>query len=96
MEKTKKLLIIAIASLVLMVIITFIMSIIAIRTANKRPVSLEQIVIQSHDIKFCDDIYFAGERVPLEMFNIRERYERELLSNTYFHSNTMEIGRAHV
>lgn len=91
MEKTKKLLIIAIASLVLMVIITFIMSIIAIRTANKRPVSLEQIVIQSHDIEFCDDIYFAGERVPLEMFNIRERYERELLSNTYFHSNTMVL-----
>lgn len=91
MEKTKKLLIIAIASLVLMVITTFIMSIIAIRTANKRPVSLEQIVIQSHDIEFCDDIYFAGERVPLEMFNIRERYERELLSNTYFHSNTMVL-----
>lgn len=91
MEKTKKLLIIAIASLVLIVIITFIMSIIAIRTANKRPVSLEQIVIQSHDIEFCNDIYFAGERVPLEMFNIRERYERELLSNTYFHSNTMVL-----
>jgi hypothetical protein len=29
--------------------------------------------------------------VPLEMFNIRERYERELLSNTYFHSNTMVL-----
>jgi hypothetical protein len=67
------------------------MSIIAIRTANKRPVSLEQIVVQSNDIEFCDDIYFAGERVPLEMFNIRERYERELLSNTYFHSNTMVL-----
>ena len=25
------------------------------------------------------------------MFNIRERYERELLSNTYFHSNTMVL-----
>ena len=74
-----------------MIIITFVMSIIAIRTANKRPVSLEQIVIQSHDIEFCDDIYFADERVPLEMFNIRERYERELLSNTYFHSNTMVL-----
>lgn len=91
MKKTKTLLIIAAASLVLMIIIAFVMSIVAIRTANKRPVSLEQIVIQSHDIEFCDDIYFAGERVPLEMFNIRERYERELLSNTYFHSNTMVL-----
>ena len=90
-KKTKYLLIIAVAALILMIAITFIMSIIAIRTANKRPVSLEQIVVQSNDIEFCDDIYFAGERVPLEMFNIRERYERELLSNTYFHSNTMVL-----
>ena len=91
MKKTKALLTIATASLILMIFIALIMSIIAIRTANKRPVSLEQIVIQSHDIEFCEDIYFAGERVPLEMFNIRERYERELLSNTYFHSNTMVL-----
>lgn len=90
-KKTKTLFIIAAASLILMIIITFIMSIIAIRTANKRPVSLEQIVVQSNDIEFCEDIYFADERVPLEMFNIRERYERELLSNTYFHSNTMVL-----
>ena len=90
-KKTKYLLIIAVAALILMIVITFIMSIIAIRTANKRPVSLEQIVVQSNDIEFCDDIYFAGERVPLEMVNIRERYERELLSNTYFHSNTMVL-----
>lgn len=88
MKNTKVLLTIAISSLVLMVVFALTMSIIAIRTANKRP-SLDHIVIQSHDIEFCDDIYFAGERVPLEMFNIRERYERELLSNTYFHSNTM-------
>lgn len=91
MNKTKVLFIIATSSLILMIIIAFVMSIIAIRTANKRPVSLEQIVIQSHDIEFCDNIYFAGEKVPLEMFNIRERYERELLSNTYFHSNTMVL-----
>ena len=59
MKKTKLLLITAIASLILMIIIAFVMSIIAIRTANKRPVSLEQIAVQSNDIEFCDDIYFA-------------------------------------
>lgn len=91
MNKTKVLFIIAASSLILMIILAFVMSIIAIRTANKRPVSLEQIVIQSHDIEFCDNVYFAEEKVPLEMFNIRERYERELLSNTYFHSNTMVL-----
>lgn len=91
MKNTKVLFIIAVSSLILMIIIALGLSIYAIKVANKRPVSLEQIVIQSHDIEFCDDIYFAGERVPLEMFNIRERYERELLSNTYFHSNTMVL-----
>ena len=91
MKKTKILLLIAAASFLLMIVITFVMSVIAIKTANKRPVSLEQIAVQSNDIEFCEDIYFAGERVPLEMFNIRERYERELLSNTYFHSNTMVL-----
>lgn len=61
----------------------------ALKIAEKRPVSLEQIALRSNDIEFTDDITFAGERVPLEMFNIRERYERELLSTCYFHSNTM-------
>lgn len=91
MKKTKLLFIIAVSSVLLMIIISLYLSIYAVKVAKERPVSLEQIVIQSHDIDFCEDIYFAGERVPLEMFNIRERYERELLSNTYFHSNTMVL-----
>lgn len=69
-------------------ILAIVLSIRAINTAKRRP-TLEQIYIQSHDIEFAKDITFAGEKVPLEMFNIRERYERELLSNCYFHSNTM-------
>ena len=70
-------------------IVACIVGIRALKIAEKRPVSLEQIAIRSNDIEFADDITFAGERVPLEMFNIRERYERELLSTCYFHSNTM-------
>ena len=70
-------------------IIACIVGIRALKIAEKRPVSLEQIALRSNDIEFTDDITFAGERVPLEMFNIRERYERELLSTCYFHSNTM-------
>ena len=70
-------------------IIAIIVGIRALKIAEKRPVSLEQIALRSNDIEFTDDITFAGERVPLEMFNIRERYERELLSTCYFHSNTM-------
>ena len=70
-------------------ILSVLFSIKAIKIAKKRPVSLEQIALRSNDIEFTDDITFASERVPLEMFNIRERYERELLSTCYFHSNTM-------
>ena len=32
---------------------------------------------------------FCGEPVPLEDQNIRERFDREILSNTYFQSNTL-------
>ena len=90
MEKRKLLVFyIAVASVGIAAIIAIILSIRAIKIAEKRPVSLEQICIRSNDIEFTDDITFAGERVPLEMFNIRERYEREMLSTCYFHSNTM-------
>lgn len=32
---------------------------------------------------------FAGEKVPMDNFDVRERLDRELLSNTYWQSNTM-------
>lgn len=70
-------------------IVACVVGIRALKIAERRPISLEQIQLRSNDIEFTDDITFAGERVPLEMFNIRERYERELLSTCYFHSNTM-------
>lgn len=34
---------------------------------------------------------FAGERVPLEEDDIRERLEEEIISNTFFHSRTLKI-----
>jgi hypothetical protein len=36
-----------------------------------------------------DEIDFAGEKVPLENFDVRERLERELVVNTYWHSATI-------
>lgn len=35
------------------------------------------------------EIYFAGERVPLENFEVYERVDREMLVNTYWHSSTI-------
>lgn len=36
-----------------------------------------------------DELDFAGEAVPLEQFDIRERLDREILVNTYWQSNTL-------
>jgi len=42
-----------------------------------------------------DQIEFAGERVPVENFEVFERIEREFIVNTYFHSLTiLAIKRA--
>jgi peptidoglycan lytic transglycosylase D len=38
---------------------------------------------------FPDNLTFAGEKVPLSDWNVRERLERELLVNTYWQSSTM-------
>lgn len=35
-----------------------------------------------------NDLNFAGERVPLENFDVREALDKELLVNTYWHSQT--------
>lgn len=35
------------------------------------------------------ELFFAGERVPLEDSEVRERLERELHLNTFWHSNTI-------
>ena len=39
-------------------------------------------------VKIPEEISFAGERVPLDNFDTRESLDRELLVNTYFHSQT--------
>lgn len=36
-----------------------------------------------------DKILFADEEMPLEQFDVREALDRELLSNAYFHSQTI-------
>lgn len=40
-------------------------------------------------VSVTGDLEFAGERVPLEDPDVLERLERELLLNTYWHSNTL-------
>lgn len=38
-----------------------------------------------------DSVMFAGEIVPLEQFDVYEALDRELLSNVYFHSQTIRL-----
>ena len=42
-----------------------------------------------HAVPIPDDMEFAGEQVPLEDLEVRERVDRELLVNTYFQSSTV-------
>ena len=36
-----------------------------------------------------DTLYFCGERVPLNLYYVREGLDRELVSNMYYQSNTL-------
>ena len=42
-----------------------------------------------HALPIPDTLYFAGERVPLEKSYVSESYDRELLVNTYWQSQTL-------
>lgn len=41
------------------------------------------------DFDISDEIVFAEEKVPVEMFYVKESLERELIVNTYLHSSTL-------
>jgi hypothetical protein len=43
----------------------------------------------THDIELPETMEFCGEEVPLHLFYVRERLEREILVNTYRHSTTI-------
>ena len=40
-------------------------------------------------VELPDKLEFAGEKVPLEYYDVRENLDRELLSTVYFHSQTI-------
>ena len=47
-------------------------------------------------LKIPSDLTFAGEKVPTELYDIKERMDRELLVNTYWQSNgLLLIKKAH-
>lgn len=44
-----------------------------------------------YGIELPVQVKFAGEPVPLDLFDVREALDREMLSNTYFHSQTIRL-----
>lgn len=42
-------------------------------------------------VKIPDTLTFSGESVPIYRFDIREALDRELLVNSYFHSQTLRL-----
>lgn len=52
-----------------------------------------KIIIESKTefkaVKIPESVSFAGESMPLDRFDVKESLDRELLSNAYFHSQTI-------
>lgn len=45
--------------------------------------------VQTHAVKLPTKLYFAGEEVPLQDVEVRERLDREILVNVYWQSSTL-------
>ncbi|MHC1707041.1 MAG: lytic transglycosylase domain-containing protein [Bacteroidales bacterium] len=75
-------------------VITLCISALFIFSGQKKEISDEEYSIaRSNQIKVYaldlpDKLTFAGEEVPMDVFWVREAYDREILTNTYWHSST--------
>jgi len=58
---------------------------------NPVPIEKKEIILSYGvpELEIPDTIYFAGERVPVEIPDVHERLDRELHVNTFWHSNTI-------
>jgi membrane-bound lytic murein transglycosylase D len=73
-------------SLVVVLLLLFIR---AADDPESREESPERIPSLVTAVNIPDEIYFAGERVPVENFDVMEALDQELLINTYWQSHTM-------
>ena len=58
---------------------------------DPKPAEKKEIILSYGvpELEIPDTVLFAGERVPLEIPDVRERLDRELHVNTFWHSNTI-------
>ena len=50
-----------------------------------------EITIEVQSPEVPKSLQFANEKVPLQEYEIYERFDNELISNAYFHSNTIKM-----
>ena len=83
----------------LLLMLIFILSIIFFNAVNLSDKTLEKNTSSTYNIKALkipNGLSFAGEKVPTELDDIKERMDRELLVNTYWQSSgLLLIKRAH-
>lgn len=58
---------------------------------NPTPKEVTEVIVSYGvpELIIPDTVLFAGERVPIEIPHVRERLDRELHVNTFWHSNTI-------
>ena len=56
---------------------------------DREYLDFDQIDHITHDIELPETMSFCGEEVPLDLFYVQERLEREILVNSYRHSATI-------
>lgn len=56
---------------------------------NKVIIEKSNYAVKSPEIPA--QLNFAGEHVPLDLYDVKESLDRELITNTYFHSSTIQI-----
>ncbi|GIV33926.1 MAG: murein transglycosylase [Chitinophagales bacterium] len=59
--------------------------------SGESPTALPGTPQQIVPVEIPAQLDFAGEPVPLDITDVRERLDRELLVNTYWHSNTLQL-----
>lgn len=62
-------------------------------SANPETQEAEKVgyISKFRSVEIPDSATFAGERVPLERFDVKEALDRELIVNSYFHSQTIRL-----
>jgi hypothetical protein len=68
-------------------VVVVVMAFSALKSAEQTETSEKETKFST--VKIPDNVSFAGEKMPLEQFDVKEALDRELLSNTYFHSQTI-------